>query len=195
MDVLATLSLAVGLAADAFAVSVSSGLAIRRVTLHKALKIALFLGGFQMGMPLLGWLLSAIWRSHLMAFDHWIAWGLLTALGIKAMHAACSNTESDELTGNPLDTVVLTALAIATSLDALAAGVGLAALPGSAVAIAATIGAVTFGLCLVGPFLGRHCAHLLAHRVEFLGGALLITLGSKILYEHLHLEGGLGWGG
>ncbi len=185
MDVVASLSLGLGLAADAFAVSLSRGLAIQRLTLSKALVIALFFGSFQMAMLLLGWLLSATWRVYFATFDHWIAWALLTGIGLRAMQASFRPAGQKQSRGNPLETGVLVALAIATSLDALIAGLGLAALPGPVLAIAATVGVITFSLCVLGVVLGRHCAHLLTQRVEFLGGLLLVALGGKILYTGL----------
>jgi putative Mn2+ efflux pump MntP len=191
MDALTTVSLALGLSADAFAVSVSSGFSIARIKLNKALKIALFFGGFQMAMPLLGWGLSVTWRSLIASFDHWLAWGLLVGIGLKTIHEALSEDDDAAPACNPTDTGTLTVLAIATSLDALAAGVGLTALQGSIFKIAGIIGVITFATCFVGVFLGRRCGHWLENRVELAGGAILIAIGFKILLEHLWAEGAI----
>ncbi|HEY9688831.1 MAG TPA: manganese efflux pump MntP family protein [Coleofasciculaceae cyanobacterium] len=191
MDIFTTASLGLGLSADAFAVAVSSGLSMKYARWYKALKIALFFGAFQMLMPVLGWGLSLTWRSAIEAYDQWIAWGLLCLIGGKTIYEALKPDDDaagadrpDERACNPADTQMLTGLAIATSIDALAAGVGLTAVQTPILQIAGTIGGITFAVCLAGVFLGKAFGRqLYSHvgKVEVLGGLILILLGFKML--------------
>jgi putative Mn2+ efflux pump MntP len=186
MDIFTITSLGLGLSADAFAVSVSSGLSMKYARWHKAIKIALFFGGFQMLMPLLGWGLSLSWRSAIESYDQWIAWALLCLIGGKTIYEALKESDDDPSAGacNPADTQTLTGLAIATSIDALAAGVGLTAASMPILQVAGAIGAITFAVCLAGVFLGNSFgARCYRHvgKVEVFGGVILILLGFKML--------------
>ena len=176
--------IALSLAADAFAVSLTSGFAIKHLKLNKALKIALFLGGFQAIMPLIGWGVGLTLSHLLLAIDHWIAFLLLTGLGGKMIYEACQ-AEDGKPAFNPLDNGTLVALAIATSLDALVVGFGFALLKVAIAPAAATIGAITFLLCFVGVLIGHRFGNLCRNQVEWLGGLILIAIGLKILLEHL----------
>ncbi|OKH22225.1 hypothetical protein NIES593_13595 [Hydrococcus rivularis NIES-593] len=184
MESLSTVLMAVGLSADAFAVAMSSGLLIKHIKINKALKIALFFGGFQSLMPLLGWMAGLTFREILSSFDHWIAFGLLGIIGGKMIYESLTS-DDDERRFNPLDTYTLTVLAIATSLDALAAGLGLAVIKTSIVLAVTTIGAITFSLCFFGVFIGHRFGNLFSKKIEIIGGSILIFIGSKILFEHL----------
>jgi manganese efflux pump family protein len=180
----ATISLlSIGLAADAFAVSISSGLFIRNIKVNKALRISLAFGIFQGLMTLLGWALAYGFRDLISSVDHWIAFGLLSFLGIKMIRESLAADEENPF--NPLDPQTLLTLSIATSIDALAAGISFAVLKDPILTISATIGLVTFGLCFIGVYVGHHFGKAIASRVEILGGLILIGIGSKILFEHL----------
>ena len=182
---LTTLTLiALSLAADAFAVSLSSGLAIKHLKPNKALKIALFFGGFQAVMPLVGWRLGLTLYGLMSRIDHWVAFVLLLGVGSKMIYEACQEEDCKQ-TFNPLDNVTLTVLAIATSLDALAVGFGFAMLKVDIAHAATMIGSITFLLCLVGVFIGHHVGNLYRSQVECLGGIILIAIGCKILIAHL----------
>jgi len=186
MDILTAASLGLGLSADAFAVSVSSGLSMKYARWHKAIKIALFFGGFQMLMPILGWGLSLTWRSTIEAYDQWIAFLLLAAIGAKTIREALGDDDDNpsEQACNPADTRMLTGLAIATSIDALAAGVGLTVVNTPILQVAGVIGLITFAVCLAGVFLGKSFGcRLYSHvgKVEIVGGVILILLGFKML--------------
>jgi manganese efflux pump family protein len=186
MTLVTTLLLSVGLAADAFAVSVSSGLCIQNIRLSKALKIALAFGFFQGLMTLLGWLLAIgfrVWIEHL---DHWIAFGLLFLLGARMIWGSLQADDTMP-TFNPLDPATLLALSIATSIDAMAAGISLAVLQDPIVSIAATIALVTFGCCLLGVYMGHHSGQAIAGKAEIGGGLILMGIGTKILAEHLSI--------
>jgi putative Mn2+ efflux pump MntP len=184
MDAITTVWLALGLAADAFAVSLSSGLTIRHMKINKALKIALFFGGFQALMPLIGWIAGLTMRGSISAIDHWIAFGLLSFIGGKMIYEA-TQEEVEDKKFNPLDTYTLVTLAVATSLDALAVGFGFAVLKTSIAASVTTIGFITFFLCFAGVFIGHKCGAFCQKQVEILGGLVLICIGAKILVEHL----------
>lgn len=189
MEYLTTIFLAVGLAADAFSVSLSSGILIRYITINKALKIALFFGGFQGGMTLIGWIAGLSFREIIAGVDHWIAFGLLVFIGGKMIYESRQlEVETAKKRINPLDSYTLLVLAIATSIDALAAGLGLSLLNTSILLAAAVIGIVTFLLSFFGVFIGHKVGDLFNKNIELLGGLILIFIGSKILIEHLATE-------
>lgn len=183
MNVVATVFIALGLAADAFAVSISSGLKIKHIKLNKVLKIALFFGVFQALMPIIGWLLGLSLSSLLSSVDHWVAFSILSCLGGKMIYEALQDKE--EIKFNPLNTYTLTGLAIGTSIDALAVGTGFAIINTSIFAIATFIGFITFFVCFIGVFIGHKFGNLFDNKVEIVGGTILILIGSKILFEHL----------
>lgn len=184
MELVNTTFLGLGLAADAFAVSLSSGFVIQRIKFNKALKIALFFGIFQAVMPLIGWLMGLSFREFITSVDHWIAFILLLGIGGKMIYEAYSNIEDDDKF-NPLETYTLFALAIATSIDALAAGLGLSLLKTSILLPCTVIGLITFFLSFVGVFIGHKFGSIFNKKIELLGGLVLIFIGSKILIEDL----------
>ena len=173
----------IGLAADACAVSLSSGLAIRHIKLNKALKIALAFGVFQAIMPLIGWFTSLSFRELFMQIDHWIAFSLLAVVGSKMIYETFQ--EETEKKFNPLDNYTLIGLAIATSIDALAVGLSLSVLKISILSTAAVIGMITFFLCFISVYLGHKWGKLCKFKLEIIGGIILIFLGSKILIANL----------
>ncbi|MGD1920666.1 MAG: manganese efflux pump MntP family protein [Pleurocapsa sp.] len=172
-----------GLAADACAVSLSSGLVIRNIKFNKALKIALVLGIFQAIMPLVGWFTSLSFRELLLQINHWIAFGLLAIVGIKMIYETFQ--PDTETKFNPLDNYTLMGLAIATSIDALAVGLSLSVLKMSILSTAAAIGIITFVLSFVSVYLGHKWGKLCKFKLEIIGGIILIFLGSKILITNL----------
>jgi putative Mn2+ efflux pump MntP len=175
--------ISMGLAADACAVSLSSGLVIKHIKLNKAIKIALAFGIFQGIMPLLGWLVGWSFRDFITQIDHWIAFVLLIAIGGKMIYEACQ--EETETKFNPLDNYTLLGLAIATSIDALAVGLSLSVLKTSILSAAAVIGTITFWLSLISVYLGHRWGNLCKFKLELIGGIILIAIGSKILISHL----------
>ena len=172
-----------GLAADACAVSLSSGLVIRHIKFNKALKIALAFGIFQAIMPLIGWLTSFSFRELFIQTNHWIAFGLLATIGCKMIYEAFQ--EETKTKFNPLDNYTLIGLAIATSIDALAAGLSLSVLKISILSTAAVIGIITFFLCFISVYLGHKWGKLCTFKLEIVGGIILIFLGCKILITNL----------
>ncbi|MEG4146136.1 manganese efflux pump MntP family protein [Microcoleus sp. Pol12B5] len=184
MDAATTILLSLGLAADAFAVAVSSGLAIKHMKVNKALKIALFFGGFQALMPVIGWLIGLSFSFLITPIDHWIAFGLLSFIGGRMIYESLQSEECEKKF-NPLDTGTLITLSVATSIDALAVGLGFAVLKDSIAPAVTAIGFITFFLAFAGVFIGHKCGNLFANKIEIWGGAILIFIGSRILFMHL----------
>lgn len=188
MKALEILFIALGLSMDAFAVSVASGATMKRLHLPNALKMALFFGGFQALMPVVGWGAGLSMKSVIAGWDHWIAFGLLAAIGGKMLYEAFALKEEEECGPEkpcPFDTGTLTVLAIATSIDALAVGVTFSVLQVSIITPVLAIGLVTFLMSVSGVKLGSTGGHFFEHRMEAAGGAVLVLIGLKILAEHL----------
>jgi putative Mn2+ efflux pump MntP len=173
------LLLAVALAMDAFAVALTQG-AKFRPSLRGGLAIALTFGVFQALMPLAGWVIGAVALIYVEAVDHWIAFGLLTFLGVRMLGGHVGDEEAARaLTGRSL-----LIAGVATSIDALAAGITLPALGVSPWLAVALIGIVTFVMSGAGVALGRRAGDHLGEWAERAGGIILIGLGVKILAEH-----------
>ena len=169
MDFAAILLIAVGLAMDAFSVSVCSGMCFREMRTEGALRMAGFFGAFQAGMPVVGWLGGTLLAERIAGFDHWIAFGLLAAIGGKMILEALRR-EPDDCPRDPLRLGMLLILSVATSIDALAVGISLAVLDTAIASPIAIIGIVTFGLSLAGVFLGKRCGDIFHGKVEIVGG-------------------------
>ncbi|MBC2777134.1 manganese efflux pump MntP [Parasphingopyxis marina] len=172
--------LALALAMDAFAVSLAQG-AAGRMRVGEALKLALAFGIAQAVMPLIGWGLGTAFAGWIESVDHWIAFSLLTALGLNMIRASRQDTEADPA----LAGWHLFAAAIATSIDAAAAGITLPLLAVPVGWACAVIGIVTAILCFGGALGGHHVGKRFEGRAEIFGGLVLIALGVKILVEHL----------
>jgi putative Mn2+ efflux pump MntP len=182
MDV-ATLLVALALAMDSFSVAISNGLATKTFKVGEALKIGAFFGFFQAVMPVIGWFAGTYVLNVISGFDHWIAFGLLAVVGGK-MICESVKTESKKLLESPGTSLLLT-LSVATSIDALAVGLGFSFLRISIVLPAMVIGAVAFLLSFLGVYLGGKLGRFLRNRAEILGGLILIAIGIRILVEHL----------
>lgn len=177
----------VGLSMDAFAVAICQGLCMPRLNLRHAGVIALFFGGFQALMPLLGWLLGFQFAGYIQELDHWVAFALLGLIGGNMMREALG-PEDEELScavSDRLDLKRLLMMAVATSIDALAVGVTFAFLETAIVLAVSIIGTTTFVLSLAGVAVGNFFGARYKKRAELCGGAILILLGTKILLEHL----------
>jgi putative Mn2+ efflux pump MntP len=193
MNILELLIIALGLAADAFAVSVCLGMPIRKLTVRQALIPGLYFGVFQGAMPLIGYLAGARFAEYIRDFDHWIAFGLLAFIGGKMVWgsfrpdkvpAEDSPTEGDA--PRPLSPRRLLPLAVATSIDALAIGVSFAFLPDVNIIHAVlSIGVITFVLSAAGVAIGRVFGLRFKTVAERVGGFVLVLMGVKILIEHL----------
>ena len=177
--------IAFGLAMDAFAVSITSGILIKDLKVRHALKIALFFGVFQGVMPLIGWALSIRFSEYIQNIDHWVSFLLLGYIGIKMIYEAIKNDEDDDSGKNPLDLKVLTILSIATSIDALVVGVSFAFLEVNIIYAAVIIGIITLLCCFIGVIMGKKFGELFNKKAEIFGGVILVLMGIKILIEHL----------
>ncbi|TET44766.1 manganese efflux pump [candidate division TA06 bacterium] len=184
MQIADILFIAFGLAMDAFAVSVSGGVAIRELKVRDAFRIALFFGAFQGIMPLLGWLSGMGLANFISGIDHWIAFSLLSFIGAKMIYESGRPAPS-ERKYDYLNIYVLLLLSVATSIDALAVGFGFAFIGVSVVTPIVIIGVVTFVLSFIGVFSGNRLGHVFGNKMEILGGLVLIGIGTKILIEHL----------
>ena len=175
--------LAVGLSMDAFAVSVCKGLAMERVTWRRAVVPGLWFGAFQGLMPLLGWLLGSRFAQYITAVDHWIAFALLVILGVNMLREArrADDGEADASLG----VKTMLAMAVATSIDALAVGVTFAFLDTAILPAIGIIGCTTFCISVAGVAVGCWFGARYKKRAEITGGAILVLLGIKILLEHL----------
>ncbi|HII03041.1 TPA: manganese efflux pump MntP family protein [Methanosarcinaceae archaeon] len=183
MSFLTNFLLALGLAMDAFAVSVSSGSTVRPFRLNDALKMAVFFGGFQAFMPVLGWVGGSAVSGFLSEYAPWIAFSLLAFIGGKMIHEALYGDPDGKVSS--LSYSVLFLLAVATSIDALAVGISFAFLDTPILEPVIIIGCVTFFMSFWGAILGHRIGHFFESEVEILGGLILIALGVKILAEHL----------
>lgn len=185
MQLVTIIVIAVGLAMDAFAVSIVSGSAYRQLKVKHTLRMAVFFGSFQAIMPLLGSLAGVTVRTYIGAYDHWVAFLLLSAVGSKMIYESFKIKTEQVL--DPSSVVILLILSVATSIDALAVGLSLPFLRVSLVEAVVVIGLVTFILSYLGAHIGRKVGHFFENRIEAAGGLILIGLGLKILLEHLQM--------
>lgn len=189
MTVWEILLIGLGVSADAFAVSMCKGVEMKKIIWKYALLIALFFGGFQMIMPLIGWGAGSLFQKYITEFDHWIAFGLLLLLGGKMIYDGIfdkdEKKEGEEDKPLKLGLATLLVMAIATSIDALAVGVTFAFLSVNIWLAVGIIGATTFAFSLIGVFIGVKVGDKFKNKAEILGGVILILLGVKILLEHL----------
>lgn len=177
----------VGLSMDAFAVAICKGLAMPRVDRKQTLLIGLYFGVFQAVMPLTGWLLGSQFARRVTKMAPWIAFVLLAWIGGSMIRESLSKKEEEEK-AEPAELRhrELLMLAIATSIDALAVGVSfsMVELTVPIYAAAALIGCTTFAISVAGVFVGNLFGARYKNRAEFVGGAILILIGLKILLEH-----------
>lgn len=186
MDGLTILLISISLAMDAFAVSLASGCSHPRFRLRSALVMALFFGGFQAGMPVIGWYGGSHLQKIIAPIDHWIALILLALIGGHMIYQAIFD-HSGAPRMNPFSLKILTGLAIATSIDALVVGVTLGLIRTPILLTVISIGVITFIFSITGVYVGRQTGRRFGARFEILGGLILIGLGLKILIEHLYL--------
>jgi Predicted membrane protein len=178
--------IAIGLSMDAFAVSICKGLSIEKVRFKHAVIAGAYFGGFQMAMPLLGYLLGTRFRRFITEYDHWIAFVLLVIIGINMIK---ESRECKAESNDSFDFKTMLPLAIATSIDALAVGVTFAFLKVQIVPAVSFIGIITFILSGVGIKVGNVFGSKFRSKAELFGGIVLILIGSKILIEHLGIFG------
>lgn len=198
MHPLSILLLGIAMSTDAFAAAVGKGAAMRKPRFIEALRVGAIFGTIEAITPVIGWALGMGAAAYITAWDHWIAFVLLGVLGLRMIREGVRGLRARGRNGADAggdgDTSAasrghgfwtLAATGFATSIDAMAVGVGLAFLDVNIVVVAATIGACTLVMVTCGILLGRVLGTLAGQRAEIGGGVLLIAIGSVILYEHL----------
>ncbi|HMK54728.1 MAG TPA: manganese efflux pump MntP family protein [Methanobacteriaceae archaeon] len=183
MDIFSILLLAIGLAMDAFSVSITRGLSIR-CGVKDALWIAIFFGGFQAIMPVLGWASGMKLAQLIHNLAPWVAFILLAFIGGKMIYDGLKQNENRNIS-EILSFRELLILSVATSIDAFAVGVTFAFLNISILEPIIIIGLVTFVLSFLGVYVGKRLGHLFENKIEVIGGVILVGIGLKILIEHL----------
>ena len=176
--------LAVGLSMDAMAVAICKGLSVPKLKAKHAIITGLYFGGFQAGMPLIGYFLGRQFSEYIVAFDHWIAFVLLGLIGANMIKESFGDAEECDCSFCPK---AMLPMAVATSIDALAVGVTFAFLNVSIVPAVSFIGVITFALSAVGVYIGHLFGAKFKSKAELVGGIVLILMGCKILLEHLGL--------
>ena len=186
------LLVAISLSMDAFAVSICKGLCVKKAGLRQMATCGVWFGGFQALMPLLGFLLGKLFAQAIEAFDHWVAFGLLALIGINMLREALSKEEEDkcDASGNDFGAKTMFVMAVATSIDAMAVGIGLAMAGNVNIWVAiAFIGVITCLMSGLGVKIGNVFGSRFEKKAEAAGGIILILLGVKILLEHLGVLG------
>lgn len=174
--------LAIGLSMDAFAVSICKGLSVKKLKPKHCLIAGIYFGGFQAGMPLIGYFLGKQFESLITSVDHWIAFVLLGLIGLNMIK---ESFEKDEELNDSFSLKTMLPLAIATSIDALAVGITFACLKVQIIPAVSMIGLTTFIISAIGVKIGNIFGTKFKSKAEFIGGAVLILIGLKILIEHL----------
>ncbi len=185
MDFAGLMITAVGLSMDAFAVAMCKGLSMQKFRFRHALLVGVYFGIFQALMPLIGFFIGVNFAGRIGAFDHWIAFGLLAFLGVKML---CEAFEKEEEGDDCLSFKTMFVLSVATSIDALAAGISFAVLKMEIYSTIAVIGITTFLLSAVGVKIGAVFGERFKRSAEIAGGIILIGIGIKILLEHLFVQ-------
>lgn len=183
MGILSIVVIAVGLAMDAFAVAICKGLSMKKMNWSKALIVGGYFGFFQSVMPLIGYLLGVGFHEKVTSVDHWFAFILLSAIGINMLKEALSKEE--DCKNDRVDFKEMVVLAIATSIDALAVGITMAFLEVNIITAILAIGIITFIISVIGVKIGNIFGDKYEKKAEFVGGVILILMGTKILLEHL----------
>ncbi len=184
MDLITILVTALALSMDTFSVSIALGCEGRCLSFFQQFRVALVFALFQAGMPLIGWLGGSKLAVLIKTYDHWVVLALLGAIGGKMIYESYRKKECT-INPKPLALMVVVGLALATSIDALAVGIGFALLKIPMVTAVSIIGLVTLSATLIGIRFGNRLGPIFGSRVEMIGGLVLIGIGFKILIEHL----------
>lgn len=185
MNLLSILLIGIAMSTDAFAAAVGKGAAMQRPRFTEALRAGLIFGVIEAVTPLIGWLLGSAAAQYITAWDHWIAFGVLGALGLHMIWNGFRPEAEGEDRPQRHGFWNLAATGFATSIDAMAVGVSLAFLDAPIGLVAAVIGLCTLVMVTTGIMLGRVLGAMAGKRAEIIGGVILIVIGSVILYEHL----------
>lgn len=178
-------AIGIALAMDAFAVSIVSGSVFGHLHIRHGIRMAIFFGAFQSIMPLIGSFAGKGLQTYIHPFDHWLAFALLTFIGGKMSLEALKIKTVEKTPADPSNLIVLVALSIATSIDALAVGLTLSLVTEHLFSAILLIGLITFVISLLGWQIGRRLGRFFETQIELAGGLILIAIGLKILFEHL----------
>ncbi len=185
MGFIEILIIGISLAADAFAVSICKGLSMKKYDNKKGIIIGLYFGIFQGLMPVIGYLLGTTFKDLITSIDHWIAFVLLSSIGLNMIRESFS--KEDESCNEEVDFKTMLPLSVATSIDALAIGITFAFLKANILVASTIITITTFTLSFIGTIIGNKFGTKYKSKAEFLGGLILIIMGIKILLEHLSI--------
>ncbi len=184
MNLAATAALSFAMSTDAFAAAVGKGAALHRPHLREALRTGLIFGVIEGLTPLVGWLAGRVAAPYVAAWDHWIAFVLLGAIGVMMIRAGLSDDAPDEPKAERHTFWLLALTGFATSIDAMVVGVGLAIMGADIMLTALAIGVTTFVMVTAGVMLGRVLGVIAGKRAEVVGGLILIGIGAMILFQH-----------
>jgi putative Mn2+ efflux pump MntP len=179
------LLLALAMSTDAFAAAIGKGSSLHKPRLSEALRTGLIFGVIEGITPIIGWAVGTAAARWVASWDHWIAFGLLLVLGLHMIHNGLKDEPAEEEKPRQHSFMVLAVTAFATSVDALAVGVGLAFIDVNIWVAAAAIGLATMSMVTLGVMLGRALGTMVGKRAEIVGGVVLMLVGATILYEHL----------
>lgn len=188
MSVFEIILISIGLAMDAFGVSIGKGLSMPVGENGRKVTLALLFGLFQFLMPVMGWLIGRQFIDVISEWDHWIIFGLLGYLGVAMIREGLSDDDEDD-DKQFLGAWEMIMLSVATSLDAMAVGLTFAFLPINVWEASTMIGVITFGISLIGVYLGKFMGQFVGKYADILGGGVLILIGTKILLQHLGIIG------
>lgn len=186
MSFISIIFIAMAMSMDAFVAAIGKGASLQKPMFAEALRTGLIFGVIETITPLIGWAIGLIAVRYVAQWDHWIAFGLLLALGLHMIYEGFHTSELEtEEKPQSHSFWILAVTAVATSIDALAIGVGLAFVEVNIVVAAIAIGLATMIMVTIGVMLGRVIGVLVGQKAEIVGGVVLIIVGSSILYEHL----------
>lgn len=185
MTFAATMLLAFAMSTDAFAASIGKGATLHKPRFADAIRIGALFGIIEATTPVIGWMLGMLAASYISAWDHWIAFSMLSCLGAAMIWRSFSQEEPEPPRPASKSVRTLALTAVATSIDAMAVGISLAFLDVSIIPTALAIGAATMLMTTIGVMLGRALGALVGRRAELLGGLILVGIGIGILYSHM----------
>ncbi len=185
VSLISLLFIALAMSTDAFAAAIGKGSSLHKPTWREALRTGLIFGVIEAATPLVGWLIGQAAARHVAQWDHWIAFVLLVALGLHMIYNGLKEDDADDEKPTQHSFVMLALTAFATSIDALAVGVGLAFVEVDILVAAGAIGVATLVMVTAGVMLGRVLGAVVGKRAEIVGGVVLMLVGATILYEHL----------
>ncbi|MBP5979128.1 MAG: manganese efflux pump [Halomonas sp.] len=174
--------LAISMSADAFAASISKGAELKKPTFHHAFGIGLIFGIIEAITPVLGWVAGKASQQYVQAWDHWVAFTLLSAIGLHMMYAGLKKENKIEHRKQTLWLLILTATA--TSIDAMAVGASLAFIDADIIVTSLAIGLATTVMASIGTVLGHKFGQFVGHWAELIGGVVLIGIGVMVLIQH-----------